>query len=173
MLRRLLQRWLPDAQTLGQHKSLRFLGDALHQPCLWVMNRRSLAVACAVGLFVAFIPLPGQMAMAALGAIWFHGNLPVAVGLVWLTNPVTMPPIFYLAYKLGAWVLHIPPAPFHFEANLQWFLSGMQTVLPPFLLGCLLCGCIFSLSGYMLIHFVWRWRVANRWKTRGQNGRVT
>ncbi len=166
MLKRWLTQRVPDATTLCQHKRLRFLGEALHRPYLWVMNRRSLAMACAIGLFVAFIPVPGQMALAALGAVWFHGNLPVSVALVWLTNPVTMPPIFYLTYKLGTWLLQIPPGDFHFEATLTWFVNSLQTVLPPFLLGCLVCACLFSAMGYVLMHSLWRWRVANRWRAR-------
>jgi uncharacterized protein (DUF2062 family) len=26
---------------------------------------------------------------------------------VWITNPITMPPIFYGCYKLGAWILDV------------------------------------------------------------------
>jgi len=55
----------------------------------------------AVGLFCAFVPLPIQMLLAAAAAIIFRVNLPISVGLVWITNPVTIPPMFYFCYKVG------------------------------------------------------------------------
>jgi uncharacterized protein (DUF2062 family) len=48
-----------------------------------------------VGLFCAFIPVPFQMLLAAPSAIIFSANLPVSIALVWITNPITMPPIFF------------------------------------------------------------------------------
>jgi hypothetical protein len=157
---------MPNPEALREHKSLRCFGSLIHRPYLWMFNRRTVAMAFAIGLFIAFVPLPGQMVMAAAGAVWFHGNLPVSVGLVWLTNPVTMPPIFYATYKLGAWILQIPATPFHFEADISWFIDGFATILPPFLLGCLVCGVAFSVLGYLFIRIVWRWRIVNRWRAR-------
>ncbi len=169
MPQRLMKHLTANSRDLREHKYLRCFGKLLHRPYLWMINRRTVAMAFAIGLFFAFIPLPFQMVMAAAGAVWFHGNLPVAVGLVWLTNPITMPPIFYGTYKIGAWVLQMPEIPFHFEASIQWFILSMQTVLPPFLLGCFICAVFFSLSGYVFIRVAWRWRVVNKWRTRNHS----
>ena len=51
---------------------------------------------------MAFLPVPFQMVLAALGALWRRVNLPLAVALICITNPLTMAPAFYLCYKVGA-----------------------------------------------------------------------
>ncbi len=108
MPRRLLQRYLPHPDTLRRQRSLRFMGQLIGNPSLWMLSRRSVANAFFVGLFCALLPIPGQMALAALGAWFLRANLPLSVGLVWITNPLTMPLIFYGNYRLGAWLLDGP-----------------------------------------------------------------
>ena len=108
MPRKLIKRYLPDHKKIREHKHLRFLGALLHDPNILHLNRRSVSGAFSLGLFVAFIPVPFQMVLSALGAIFFRVNLPIAVGLVWVTNPLTMPPLFYFAYKVGTWILQVP-----------------------------------------------------------------
>ena len=107
MPKRLIKRWLPDQDKLKEHKHLRLFGKLLLDANLWHLNRRSAAGAFAVGLFMAWIPLPCQMLLAAGGAILFRVNLPLSVALVWLSNPVTMPPLFYGAYLVGCQLLAI------------------------------------------------------------------
>lgn len=61
MPKRLIQRWLPDPATLKEHKHLRLFGKLLLDANLWHLNRRSAAGAFAVGLFMAWVPLPCQL----------------------------------------------------------------------------------------------------------------
>ena len=104
-------------------QSLSFLGDILHEPNLWHINRHSVARAFLVGIWFCFIPMPFQMLAAAFFAIWFNANLPLSVVLVWISNPVTMPPMFYFNYKIGAWALDRPVLSFDFELSWSW-ISG-------------------------------------------------
>jgi uncharacterized protein len=161
-IQKLLHKFIPDHDVIKQHKNLQFLGDKLHDPNLWHLNRRSVSMAFAVGLFCAWIPTPGQMAIAAIGAFYFRANLPISVGLVWITNPVTMPPLFYFAYLVGLTVLNLPAASFSLEA----ILSG--EILFPFLTGCLILGIICSVAGYFGIDYFWRYHAAKKWSTRKQ-----
>jgi uncharacterized protein len=159
-IQKLIHKFIPDHDVIKDHKSLQFLGDKLHEPNLWHLNRRSVAKAFAVGLFCAWIPTPTQMAFAAIGAIYFRSNIPLSVGLVWVTNPVTMPPLFYFAYLVGLYFLHLPAADFSLDA----LLSG--DILFPFLTGCLIVGLICSLLGYIGIDYFWRYHVAKKWAAR-------
>jgi uncharacterized protein (DUF2062 family) len=102
------------------------------------------------------------MAIAAIGAFYFRANLPISVGLVWITNPVTMPPLFYFAYLVGLTVLNLPAASFSLEA----ILSG--EILLPFLTGCLILGIACSTAGYFGINYFWHYHVAKKWALRQQ-----
>jgi len=169
MPKKMIQRYMPDHRTIREQKCLQCFGKLLHNPALWHLNRHSLARAFLVGLICAFIPVPFQMVLAAAGAILIHANLPISVALVWLTNPITMPPIFYIAYKLGAWLMGLPEQPFDFEASLEWVLNGMAAIWQPFLLGCVVMGILSGVAGYVAIKVSWRWMVVRRWRSRHQS----
>lgn len=169
MPRKMFRRILPDHRKIREHKNLQFLGERLHDPNLWHLNRRSVSLAFAVGLFFAWAPVPFQMALAAIGAFYFGANLPIAVALVWLTNPITMPPLFYFAYLLGAWLLGVEATEneAYFE-SIGGFVSGMGNVLGPFLFGCLLLGVTCSAAGYFGMQKFWRHHVQKQWNERRQ-----
>jgi len=162
MPRRFFQRFLPSPRTIREHKSLQIFGNWLHDPNLWHLNRRSVAAAFAIGLFFAWMPVPFQMALSAGFAIYFRANLPISVVLVWITNPVTIPPMFYFAYLVGTWIIGEPPTDFSFELTFDWLLNELESSWQPFLVGCFTMASICSLAGYFFINTIWRYSVMNR-----------
>ena len=166
MPRKLIKRWFPHLHRVRTLKSLQLFGRLLHNPNLWHLNRRSAAGAFAVGLFTAFVPVPFQMVLAAAIAIAFRVNLPIAAVLVWVSNPFTMPPLFFSAYKLGQWVLDASPGEFHFELSLNWLMTDLYSVWQPFLLGCFLLGAGSALIGYTGIRLYWRYVVVKKLENR-------
>ena len=156
MAKKTIQRFLPDPNKIRHHKSLKIFGKLLQDANLWHLNRRSARGAFAVGLFFAFIPVPFQMVLAAATAILFRVNLPISAMLVWLTNPLTMPPIFYGSYLVGTLVLNQPEQHFAFELNWAWFEQSIETIGPAFLVGSLVCASIASIIGYFGIDILWR-----------------
>ena len=166
MPRRLFKRYMPDPEYLKEHRSLRFLGKLLHEPNLWHLNRHSVARAMALGLFAAFIPLPMQMLLAASLAVACRANLPIAVGLVWLTNPITMPPVFYCTYQLGSWILQTPSMVMPDELTWAWISAELSTLWQPFLLGSVITGLLAAGLGYGLTMTYWRWWVRHNWRKR-------
>lgn len=167
MPRRLIKQYMPDHEKIRTHKHLQCLSGFLHHKYLWHLNRHSVAIAFAVGLFFAFVPVPFQMILAAVGAVALHGNLPISVALVWLTNPLTMPPIFYTAYLLGAKILGTSATDTSFsEFSWDWLISGLSTIWQPFLLGCFIMGTAAAVLGYTGIHIIWRLLVLHRWRHR-------
>ncbi|WP_017905782.1 DUF2062 domain-containing protein [Pseudomonas asplenii] len=171
MPRRLFKRYMPDPRSIREHKHLRFFGRLLHDPNLWHLNRHSVSRAMAVGLFAALMPIPLQMLLAAALAISLRGNLPIAVSLVWLTNPLTMPPIFYCTYKLGTWVMNVPPRSLPDELTWAWISEQLSTLWQPFLLGSVLLGLLMAALGYCLTMGYWRWWVARQWQQRREQRR--
>lgn len=162
MPRKFLRKWTPKPAALKEHKHLRFLGTALHAEYLWQLNRSTVARACAIGVFCMWIPVPFQTVLAAMGAILFRANLPVSVVLVFITNPFTMPPMFYFTYKIGALLLGIPPQGFNFELSLSWLTNGMLKIWKPFLLGTSLTAVITSLLAYYGALLLWNLHLINR-----------
>ncbi|WP_344955266.1 DUF2062 domain-containing protein [Zobellella aerophila] len=169
MPKKTLRRLMPDPGTIKNNKHLQLLGDRLHDNNLWHLNRHSAAGAFAVGLLCTWMPIPFQMLLAASLAIFFRVNLPLSMVLVWVTNPITMPPMFYFAYRLGSFLLDKPHHYQHFELSLSWLTNAMSTAGPPFLLGCGVLGLASAATGFMVIHGLWRWTVLRRWKRRRQN----
>lgn len=166
MPKKTLKRLMPSPLRLRKVRSLQFLGDWLYQPNLWHINRTSASRAFFVGLFLAFFPIPIQMVLAALASVRFRCNLPLAVGLCWVSNPVTIPPLFYFAYRVGAAVLGSRPEPLLFEMSWEWISSSLVQVWQPFLLGCLICGFFFGSLGFFTVQLMWRWQAVQRWEAR-------
>lgn len=166
MPRRLFKRYMPDPDSIRSNKSLRFLGALLHDPNLWHLNRHSVARAMAMGLFAAFIPLPMQMLIAASLAVVARANIPISVGLVWLTNPITMPPVFYCTYKLGAWVMQLPPIQLPDNLTFDWITQELSLVWQPFLLGSIIAGIVSGALAYATTMLYWRWWVRHNWRKR-------
>jgi uncharacterized protein (DUF2062 family) len=156
MRRRFLRRRLPDIEDLRRKRGMKFLGRLLDDPYLLHLNRRSVAGGVAVGLFVAFIPLPMQMTIAALIAVVLRVNLLLSVVLVWVSNPLTMPALFYFGYLVGTWM--IGPPVFHtgFEPTLHWFWTELSAIWKPLFLGCISVGAVLAMAAYGLVNLIWR-----------------
>lgn len=172
MPKRIFKRYTPDYETIRNHKHLRMFGRLLHDPNLWHMNRRSVSGAFAVGLFWAFVPIPFQMVGAAATAIAARVNLPISVALVWITNPITIPPIFYSTYLLGTWIMGEPPQHHQFELSIDWMAASLGDIWQPLFLGSLLCGIIAAILGYLIIRGFWRWHVVASMRRRKERKKV-
>lgn len=159
MPKRIIKRYIPDHRKIREHKHLRFFGALLHDPNLWHLNRRSVSGAMSVGLFSAFIPIPFQMVLAAALAIPFRVNIPISVALVWLSNPITMPPLLYFAYKIGAWLLDTPMHAISFEISVDWAMKELAMVWQPLLLGCFIIAVASAVLGNVIVRLLWRLHV--------------
>lgn len=184
MARKLLKRFFPSPSDIKKHPALHFLGDLLHDPNLFHLNRHSVSVAFFWGLFIAMLPIPGQMAVAAFAALFFRCNLPIAVALVWITNPFTMAFFFLIAYEVGKFVLqtdteaaaNIAAVDFgglwnliidnQYRAALDWLGNELGSVWKPFLLGSIICGLALGGLGYFGMQAYWRWHAVRAWNRR-------
>ena len=156
MPKNFIKKYLPSPEKIKQQKLLKLFGSLLHDGNLWHLNRRSARGAFAVWLFFAWMPIPFQMVASAAVAIPMRVNLPLSVSLVWLTNPLTMPVLFYLSYLVGCVVLRIPVEHFAFEASWSWLQHSISSIGKPFITGCLLMGICSAVAGYFIIDWLWR-----------------
>jgi len=166
MPRKLLKRLLPHPERLMANRQLRLLGRLLEDPFLLHLNRRSVAGGVAVGLFMAFMPVPIQMLLAALASILFRVNIIIGVSLVWVTNPITIPPVFLFTYLVGTWILGTPLHAVAFQPTVEWFWQEFGSIWKPLLLGSFIVGSLASFAGYGLVHLLWRLHVVRQWHHR-------
>ena len=93
-------------RSLQKSGTRRILGARIFQRRLWRSEKHAVAGGLALGLFVAFTPaFPFQMLLAAMGAVLFGVNLPIAVLACWVTNPLTVMPIYRAAWRCGRLIL--------------------------------------------------------------------
>lgn len=172
MPRRFLKKILPQKDNIQTHKSLKSFGRLLKLHYLWQLNRQSVSKGFAVGIFWAFIPMPFQMLPATLFAILFRANLLVSIALVWITNPITMAPIFYFTYRLGQLILGKQSAIDKNVPDLMWFLEKINEIWWPLLTGSLVISITLSVFGYLIINQLWRYWTMYSWMKRRNKYRV-
>jgi uncharacterized protein (DUF2062 family) len=131
----------------------------LHDHRLWGIRRKNVVPSFSLGLFVACMPFPGHYLLSALAALALRINIPVAVLTTFLSNPITMGPIYYFCYKVGAFLLSVPERPFEFEMTLDWLGSTFVSIWEPMLLGCVLVGAVAALVGYVSLDAFWRYSI--------------
>ncbi len=168
-LKSLLQRYIPRRKYVQEHKHLRHFGDWLHNPNIWHLTRRSSSGGVATGLFWAMMPIPGQTIAAAATAIFLRLNLPLSIIFVWVTNPITIAPIYYLAYKLGSVLLDEPIQEDMFQFSIQWMTETFVHSWQPLMAGCLLLGVFSAAIGSVAIRLLWRVLSLRKWNQRRSN----
>lgn len=166
MPRKWLKTYLPQANDLRRRRGLHMLGERLLAPELWHLNRQSVSAAFAVGLFVAWFPVPMQMVIAGGLAMLVRSNFPISVLLVWISNPLTLAPMLLFAYRVGTLMLGETPTLRAFELSWSWLFERWGSIWQPLFLGALACGLVSALLGWLSARLFWRWHVVQRWEHR-------
>ncbi len=170
MPKKFIKRHIPDSNELHKRCSfLGVLGHHLHSPSLWHLNRRSVAKAFAIGLFCTWLPIPFQTIVAGFLAFLFCANLPLSVVLVFISNPVTMPAMFYFAYRVGSSMLGTIPEHIDFSFSVEWLSTMIGSSWKPLLLGSFTLGFISSVLGYITVRVLWRIHIIQRWQNRNKH----
>ena len=143
----------------------------LTEPNLWHLNRRSVAGGVFIGLFCAWLPIPGQMLVSVLMCLLFKGNLALAVVCTWVSNPLTYAPMFYLSYQVGLFLFgqHLTDSA---SFDLNSLFTHLGAIWQPFLLGSLLCGFSVATLGYFSVRIVWRIHVLQIWQRRRRRASI-
>ena len=181
-MRKLLRTHLPDHQTIRSNRWLAPFADTLLHPRLWHLNRRSAAGAVAVGMFCGLIPGPFQMMGAAIGALIFRVNLPLALFTTLYTNPLTIVPLYVVAFELGKLALGefgnsaaFTRPPEYGTAGLQaWtgaLIDWMIGLGMPLALGLVLLASLLAVLGYAAIRVLWRIYLVRSWRQRAAKRR--
>lgn len=181
-----LKNLLPTPEKILESRTLRLFAPYLADPRFWHFNRHSLNKAVYIGVLSAFFPLPGQMLLALIGALIFRANVPMALGLTWITNPLTSLPIFYAGYYVGAKILDVPMIRLRVIGRMisdfsLWVLSDganpfityRGTVsIAAFCVGLTILAIFTSIVCGLAFKAIWRYKTIVGWQKRQSNSRV-
>ena len=136
------------------------------------MNRRSVPRGVALGLFVAVIIPVMHTVIAAILAIPARANVAVAALFTLIVNPLTIPPLYYAAYRIGAWELRHdatlvnPAAAERFSSELSRLLFWIHEASGPIAVGVLTIAFGAAVIGYGASTLAWRFWSRSRWQRR-------
>lgn len=178
MPRKLFRRFLPSHDSVRANRHVARFGPWLQHHNLWHLHRRSVAGGFAVGLFAGLIPgsNPVQFTAAALLAIAGRVNLPIAALVTLYSNPFTIVPLYYCAFKLGELALFqengaLPSFAFGLEGKglSEWIPAvwhWLATVGKPLAIGLPLLALLLAVVGYFTVDWAWRLYVRCAWHRR-------
>ena len=183
MLRKYLRRVLPSHQTILDNRHIARFGHRLQHHNLWHLHRRAVAGGVAAGMFAGLIPgsNPVQFTVGALLAVTFKVNLPLSMMVTLYSNPFTVVPLYWLAFKLGQLALlqsggDLPSFPPGLEDKgfVEWISAAflwLTSAGKPLLVGLPLLAILLALIGYFVTDWAWRLGVMWRWRQRNRSRR--
>ena len=144
----------PTRENIERNRFLRPVAHRVLAPSLWRFNRRSVPRGVALGIVTGILFPFAHMPLAAVLALPFRANVPVAVSTTLLNNPVTFGPILFASYKIGRFALRldavVPGRPLasnvHNHAGmLHWIAAGG----PPIVVGLIILAAALAAAGYV------------------------
>ena len=179
-----LARWiaskLPRREDLAQSRWIKPFGERILHSALWRFTRRSVPRGVAVGLLVGiFLMIPGlQIVGAALMAVPFRANIPIAVFMTFLSNPATTPFILLASLEIGSGLgFRTDIASFYALRDsgagagewLRWLFSDAA---PALVSGLFIIAAASAAIGYLLSIWIWRWSQGRKWRRRAIRSRT-
>ncbi len=160
---------------MREHRAVAWLGPALHHPRVWHVSRRGIALGAAIGVFFGLLIPLGQIVFAAVLAVLLRANLPAAALTTLVTNPFTVAPIYFAAYRLGQALLggdvtlteEAIARTLEVETGgLRLWLERAITVGRPLFLGLLIVAVAAAGATYVAIDQTWRMMALSAWRRR-------
>jgi uncharacterized protein (DUF2062 family) len=118
------------------------------------VNRRMITRGVAVGLFWGFIPMPMQMLAVMATTPLVRFNVPIAISMVWLSNPITMPPMYYMEYLTGNFLLGREGLD-NIELTMAWFTEHFDDILVPLYVGTAFYSVVVTGIIYVALNRLW------------------
>ena len=131
----------------------------------FAINRRAVTKGLLVGLFWGFIPMPFQMLGVIITTPIMRFNVPIGLATVWLSNPITYPPLWYLEYLTGNLILGREGIE-NIELTMQWFQTHWDDIIVPLYVGTAFYSTVVSFLIYLLVNWLWVKSVKDESKKR-------
>jgi uncharacterized protein (DUF2062 family) len=180
-------KWRPNLvvsrDAILENRWIRPFAHRLGHPSLWHLNRRSVSRGVALGLVAGFLIPVGQIVAAALAALSVRANIVVAATATLVTNPLTFPPIYYAAYRVGQFlmgtdsargltedqVLALAESATSASGTTSWSVAN---VLLPLAIGLLVFAIVSGVVGFFVARLFWTLRVQGKWRRRKASRRL-
>jgi hypothetical protein len=170
-----LRKHAPKREELARNRWMRPFSGRITRSDLWRFTRRSVPRGVAIGLLVGiFLMIPGlQIIGAALLAVPFRANIPVAAAMTFLSNPATTPFILVASIFVGNWLgFHADMTTFQSLYGRgagagEWLAWLGSDATPALLSGLLLISAVAAVTGFLISMIVWRWWTGRKWRRRG------
>ena len=163
MPRKTLKKILPNHQKIKDNKMLKIFGSLLQKKEIWSLSRKKVLAGVFIGMFIAFIQMPFQMLLVTLLAIILNVNLPIPLVLIWISNPITMPFIYYFEYELGNILLNNQNA---IEFSLDTMHENLSQIASSLYVGAFVVCCFVSILSVVVLNFLWINKVKKQRKNR-------
>lgn len=169
----------PRRESFEKSRLLRPFAQRVFHPALWRFTRRSVPRGVALGLLVGlFLLIPGiQIAGAALLALPFRANVPVAAAMTFLSNPATTPFILAASLYVGNATLRLGADVTQFEALVgrnasvgEWTSWLLSSAAPAMLWGLFIIAMATAILGYGVAALGWRIFIVRKWRSRRSIG---
>ncbi len=173
-----LTRHIPTRDTVHENRLLRPFAKHLSKPELWRMHRRSVPRGVAIGLGIGIVIPFMHTVLAALLAIPLRANVAIAAAFTLVVNPLTIPAMYYLAYRTGMWELRAdaavgnPAAAEQASGELARLLFWIHHASGPIALGILTMAIAAAVVGYFFTAVVWRLWLSSKLRRR-RNARIS
>lgn len=161
MPKKVFRKITPSREKIQSQKILRIFGDRIYHNKLWSVNRKEISLAFLIGIFVALIPIPFQMVVSGFFAILLGANFPISILLVWLTNPITMPFIFYFEYYIGCLIFNKEPITIN-----NFNLDNVEDIAYLLYSGSFICATTLSILSFLVINYGWIYLIKKRYIKR-------
>lgn len=171
-----VRRNLPRREQFADNRWLRPVAHRVLAPALWRFTRRSVPRGVALGIVTGILAPVAQIVLSAFLALPLRANIPAAALTTFITNPFTTPALWFFAYWIGGWVLHLdsalPGSPIAQQVNenagwLHWLLAEAG---PATIVGLIVLATVGAIVGYAAAAIGWRLWIARKWKRRHRRG---
>lgn len=142
---------------------------------LWKPTPHAMGVGMAIGFFFGILIPFGQIFFAVAVAVVVRANLLTAATSTLISNPLTFPPIYYLAWQTGRMILGwLPQSVQHGaehlagEAAQTGMLGSVGTAGAELLLGLFVIAPLCAIAGYLIGHALSRF--SHHWRKPAPNG---
>lgn len=176
MGKRYLSKLLPSPQQIASMRLMKLFGQRASSPVLWYVNRRSVSKAIFIGSFFGLLPIPFHSLFILLAVLYLQINLPIALALAWLCNPLTLVPIIYTGFWIGTGIFRIPMVTKtilleQMHQLVDWLTTLGSSPLDlslaiPLLTGLLIEALLLASLLFFMIQFIWQRRILRRWQGR-------